>query len=230
MASENEEPWKKTTGSRRRPADGRRNPSPRNPACAMACWQVPERIPRLGRSTRHKVRRHLQRRGTRRAIRRHICPDWLWAARRNGNESPAGRAPRWRRPADPAKSRLEAGATKCPQRCETKLAGVIGERCGNVHSRAPVSTGDGEEHRRNLTEHGPSLPRKAVASDEWGKSRSLTSFGMTHQVRQRPFTALTKFTGGRSHLPPNKGGCRTLCVFKGCGFCRVHCADEFTAH
>jgi hypothetical protein len=66
-----------------------------------------------------------------------------------------------------------------------------------------------------------------VATDEWGKSRSLTSFGMTHQVGQRPFTALTKFTGGWSHPPPNKGGCRTLCVFKGCGFCRVHCADEF---
>jgi hypothetical protein len=36
---------------------------------------------------------------------------------------------------------------------EAKLAGVIGECCGNVH---------GEEHRRNLTEHGPSLPQSGV--------------------------------------------------------------------
>ncbi len=59
-----------------------------------------------------------------------------------------------------------------PQTFETKLACVIGERCGNVHSRAPVSTGDGEEHRRNLTEHGPSLPQmgRAVASGEKTKS------------------------------------------------------------
>src|SRR5882672_5193910 len=76
----------------------------------------------------------------------------------------------------------------CPQTFETKLACVIGERCGNVDSRAPastgdsrapastgdsrapvstgdsrapVSTGDGEEHRRNLTDHGPSLPQMA---------------------------------------------------------------------
>src|SRR5882762_4398420 len=41
------------------------------------------------------------------------------------------------------------------QTCEAKLAGVIGERCGNVH---------GEEDRRNLTEHGPSLPQMARAS------------------------------------------------------------------
>src|SRR5260370_20446543 len=33
---------KKTTGSRRKPADGHRNPSPRTPACPMACCQVPE--------------------------------------------------------------------------------------------------------------------------------------------------------------------------------------------
>jgi hypothetical protein len=46
-----------------------------------------------------------------------------------------------------------------PQTFETKLACVIGECCGNVDSRAPVSTGDGEEHRRNLTEHGASLPQ-----------------------------------------------------------------------
>ena len=39
-----------------------------------------------------------------RAIRPRICPDWRWAGRRSGNESPAGRAPRWRRPADPATS------------------------------------------------------------------------------------------------------------------------------
>ncbi len=47
-----------------------------------------------------------------------------------------------------------------PQTCEAKLAGVIGERRGNV---------PGEEHRRNLTEHRPSLPQmgRAVASDEW---------------------------------------------------------------
>src|SRR5882762_10373314 len=44
-----------------------------------------------------------------------------------------------------------------PQTCEAKLACVIGERCGNVDSRAPVSTGNGEEHRHNLTEHRPSL-------------------------------------------------------------------------
>src|SRR2546422_11595115 len=41
----------------------------------------------------------------------------------------------------------------CPQTFEAKLACVIGERCENVDSRAPVSTGDGEEHRRNLTDH-----------------------------------------------------------------------------
>ena len=34
----------------------------------------------------------------------------------------------------------------------------LGERCGNVH---------GEEDRGNLTEHGESVPRKEVASDEW---------------------------------------------------------------
>src|SRR6266852_4506920 len=39
-----------------------------------------------------------------------------------------------------------------PQTFETELACVIGERCGNVH---------GEEHRRNLTEHGASLPQMA---------------------------------------------------------------------
>src|SRR6266478_2689077 len=39
-----------------------------------------------------------------------------------------------------------------PQTCEAKFACVIGERCGNVR---------GEEHRRNLTEHGPSLPHMA---------------------------------------------------------------------
>jgi len=33
---------KKTTGSRRKPADGHRNPSPRTRASAMACWQAPE--------------------------------------------------------------------------------------------------------------------------------------------------------------------------------------------
>jgi len=37
-----------------------------------------------------------------------------------------------------------------PQTCEAKLACVIGERCGNVPP---------EEHRRNLTEHGPTLPQ-----------------------------------------------------------------------
>ena len=60
------------------------------------------------------------------------------------------------------------GSGPRPQTCEAKLASVIGERCGNVDSRAPVSTGDsratvstgdGEEHRRNLTEHAPSLPQ-----------------------------------------------------------------------
>src|SRR5229473_7474095 len=121
---------------------------------------------RLGRRTRHKVRRRLQRTGTRRAIRPRICPDWRWAARRSGNESPAGRAPRW---PTMAKDRR---ILPRPQTFETKLACVIGERCGNVHSRAPVSTGDGEEHRRNLTEHGPSLPQmgRAVASGEKTKS------------------------------------------------------------
>ena len=39
-----------------------------------------------------------------------------------------------------------------PPACEAKFAGVIGERCGNVH---------GEEYRRNLTEHVPSLPQIA---------------------------------------------------------------------
>jgi MFS family permease len=38
--------WKRrpneTTGSRRKPADGHRNPSPRTRASAMACWQAPE--------------------------------------------------------------------------------------------------------------------------------------------------------------------------------------------
>ncbi len=53
-----------------------------------------------------------------------------------------------------------------PQTCETKLASVIGERCGNVDSRAPVSTGDGEEHRRNLTDHGPSLPQMAHGDEK----------------------------------------------------------------
>src|SRR2546427_8512254 len=53
-----------------------------------------------------------------------------------------------------------------PQTFETKLACVIGERWENVDSRAPVSTGDGEEHRRNLTDHAASLPQmgRAVAS------------------------------------------------------------------
>ena len=50
-----------------------------------------------------------------------------------------------------------------PQTGETKLARVIGERCGNVDSRAPVSTGDGEEYGRNLTEHGTSLPQMGGA-------------------------------------------------------------------
>jgi hypothetical protein len=50
------------------------------------------------------------------------------------------------------------------QTCETKLACVIGERRGNVDSRAPVSTGDGEEHRRNLTERRPSLSNGRAAS------------------------------------------------------------------
>src|SRR5947207_1075734 len=35
-----------------------------------------------------------------------------------------------------------------------KLADVIGERCGKVH---------GEDHRRNLTDHSPSLPLSYVA-------------------------------------------------------------------
>ena len=73
-----------STGWRRRPADAHRNPSPRTPACARACCQVPERTLRLGRRTRHKVRQHLQRRGTRRAIRPRICPGWRWAARCTG--------------------------------------------------------------------------------------------------------------------------------------------------
>jgi hypothetical protein len=38
--------WKgrpeETTGSRRKPTNGHRNPSPRTRASAMACWQVPE--------------------------------------------------------------------------------------------------------------------------------------------------------------------------------------------
>jgi len=42
------------------------------------------------------------------------------------------------------------------------IGAELGERCGNVHSRAPVSTGDGEEHRRNLTDHVPSLPPMAL--------------------------------------------------------------------
>src|SRR6266849_10434786 len=88
----------------------------------------------------------------RRAIRPGICPDWRWAAGRSGNESPAGRAPRW--PTTAKDRRI----LPRPQTCEAKLACVIGERCGNVDSRAPVSTGDGEEHGRNLTEHGASLP------------------------------------------------------------------------
>ena len=33
---------KKTTGSRRKPADGHRNPSQRTRASAMACWQFLE--------------------------------------------------------------------------------------------------------------------------------------------------------------------------------------------
>ncbi len=62
-----------------------------------------------------------------------------------------------------------------PQTCEAKLARVIGERCGNVDSRAPVSTGDGEEHRRNLTEHVPSLPQMAGGLRFFGSVGLLTS-------------------------------------------------------
>src|SRR5271168_5254468 len=53
----------------------------------------------------------------------------------------------------------------CPLTLETKLARVIGERWGNVDSRAPVSTGDGEEHRRKPTEHEPSLPQMADGAE-----------------------------------------------------------------
>src|SRR5260370_9357515 len=44
---------KKTTASRRRPADGHCNPSPRTPASAKAGCKVPDEIPRLGPRTRH---------------------------------------------------------------------------------------------------------------------------------------------------------------------------------
>src|SRR5882762_8886135 len=47
-----------------------------------------------------------------------------------------------------------------PQTCEAKLGCVIGECCGNVC---------GEEYRRNLTEHVPSLPPNGA-----GASLSLT--------------------------------------------------------
>src|SRR5260370_36166363 len=57
-----------------------------------------------GRRQRRAKARPLQRHASR-AIRPGICPDWLWAARRSGNESPAGRAPRWRRPADRSATR-----------------------------------------------------------------------------------------------------------------------------
>src|SRR5258708_39964053 len=50
-----------------------------------------------------------------------------------------------------------------PQTFETKLACVIGERCGNVH---------GEEHRRNLTDHGPSLPQMAWGAPLAGIARA----------------------------------------------------------
>src|SRR6266849_3471269 len=124
---------------------------------------------RLGRRTRRIVRRHLPRRGTRRAIRPRICPDWRWAARRSGNESPAGRALRW---PTMAKDRR---ILPRPQTFEAKLACVIGERCGNVH---------GEEHRRNLTDHVPSLPqmtirRRMVILSERSESKDL-SFASRH--------------------------------------------------
>src|SRR5207249_6262360 len=92
------------------------------------------------------VRRHLRRTGTRRAVRPGICPDWLWAARRSGSESPVGRVPRWHRLADPATS----------QTFEAKLACVIGERSRNVY---------GEEQRRNLTDHVPSLLHIPAGAD-----------------------------------------------------------------
>jgi hypothetical protein len=64
-----------------------------------------------------------------------------------------------------------------PQTFEAELACVIGERCGNVDSRVPVSTGDGEEHRRNLTDHWPSLPQVAG-----GDSFTLTREGAAPTV------------------------------------------------
>src|SRR5260370_41001870 len=45
---------------------------------------------------------------------------------------------------------VDRGILPRPQTCETKLARVIGERCGNV---------PGEKYGRNLTRHGPSLPQ-----------------------------------------------------------------------
>src|SRR5712692_3389476 len=65
-----------------------------------------------------------------------------------------------------------------PQTCETELACVIGERCGNVDSRAPVSTGAGEEHRRNLTDHGPSLPQVAGGALLRGLPELISSGGV----------------------------------------------------
>src|SRR5260370_27231589 len=59
----------------------------------------------------------------------------------------------------------------------TKLACVIGERCGNVDSRAPVSTGDGEEHRRDLAEHGPSLSQMADGAPLRGLPELISSGG-----------------------------------------------------
>jgi hypothetical protein len=93
-----------------------------------------------------------------------------------------------------------------PQTCETKLGGVIGERCGNVRSRARVSTGDGEEHRRNLTDHGASLPQmgRAVASGEKTKSGSLTA------VRQKQATGFG-MTSLRKGLYGSGGGGKGIC-------------------
>jgi hypothetical protein len=74
----------------------------------------------------------------------HLCPeglatpDWLWAARRSGSESRAGRGPRWRRPADLATS----------QALEAKLVFLIGKRARNV---------GGEELLCDLTNHGSSV-------------------------------------------------------------------------
>ena len=73
--------------SRRRQANGRRNPSPQTHASATACWQVRARIPLFWLHIRRKARPHPRQIDTHRAVRPNTCSGWLWEVRHNESES-----------------------------------------------------------------------------------------------------------------------------------------------